>query len=44
MQKALTEMSIQLTNVISDIRSTTGMAVVRGVIQGERDAEEVSTK
>jgi hypothetical protein len=37
MQKALTEMNIQLANVISDISGTTGMAVLRDIVRGERD-------
>jgi transposase len=42
MQKALTEMNIQLANVISDISGTTGMAIVRDIVRGERDPERLA--
>jgi transposase len=42
MQKALTEMNIQLANVISDISGTTGMAILRDIVKGERDAEKLA--
>jgi transposase len=35
-QKALTEMNIQLANVISDISGMTGMAILRAIVSGER--------
>jgi transposase len=37
MQKALHQMNIQLDNVISDITGTTGMAILRAIISGQRD-------
>jgi len=37
MQKALTEMNIQLANVISDISGTTGLAILYDIVRGERD-------
>lgn len=37
MQKALTQMNVQLANVISDIVGETGQKIVRGIIAGERD-------
>lgn len=37
LQKALTEMNLQLAKVISDISGTTGMAILRAIVQGERD-------
>lgn len=37
MQKALTEMNVQLTNVLSDISGVTGMAILRAIVRGERD-------
>lgn len=37
MQKALTEMNVQLANAISDISGVTGMAIVREILKGERD-------
>jgi hypothetical protein len=42
MQKALTEMNIQLANVISDISGTTGMAILRDIVRGERDPERLA--
>lgn len=37
MQKALTQMNIQLANVISDLSGWTGMRIVRAILAGERD-------
>jgi len=37
MQKALTQMNIQLANVISDLSGWTGMRIVRAILGGERD-------
>jgi transposase len=37
MQKALTQMNIQLANVISEISGVTGMRILRAIIAGERD-------
>lgn len=37
MQKALTTMNVQLANVISDINGLTGQAIIRAILQGERD-------
>jgi len=39
LQKALTQMNVQLHNVISDIMGTTGQAIVRAIVAGERDAQ-----
>lgn len=39
MQKALTCMNIKLCNVISDITGTTGMAIIRDIVSGRRDAQ-----
>ncbi len=39
MQKALTQMNIQLANVISDIAGETGQKIVRAIVAGERDGE-----
>lgn len=41
-QKALTEMNIQLANVSSDISGATGMAILRDIIKGERDANKLA--
>ncbi|KST70326.1 IS110 family RNA-guided transposase [Mastigocoleus testarum] len=37
MQKALTQMNIQLHRVISDITGTTGLSIIRGIVSGERN-------
>jgi transposase len=37
MQRALTEMNVQLHNVISDLAGVTGQAMVRAILKGERD-------
>lgn len=37
MQKTLTQMNIQLANVISDLSGLTGMRIVRAILAGERD-------
>jgi transposase len=37
MQKALTEMNVQLANVISDLSGATGLAIMRALLRGERD-------
>ncbi len=38
MQKALVQMNIQLTEVISDIVGQTGQAIIRDIVAGQRDA------
>lgn len=42
MQKALTEMNIQLANVISDISGQTGLAIIRAIVSGERDPQKLA--
>jgi transposase len=37
MQKALIEMNLQLTNVLSDISGVSGMAIIGAILAGERD-------
>ena len=37
MQKVLTQMNIQLANVISDLSGWTGQRIVRAILEGERD-------
>ena len=37
MQKALTQMNIQLANVISDVAGETGQKILRAILAGERD-------
>lgn len=39
MQKALTQMNVQIANVISDISGVTGMRILRAIIAGERDPQ-----
>jgi transposase len=38
MQKALTCMNLKLCNVITDITGATGMAIIRDIVSGNRDA------
>lgn len=42
MQKALTQMNIQLANVISDISGVTGQAILKAILDGERDPRELA--
>src|ERR1700676_4021925 len=42
MQKALTQMNIQLANVISDLSGWTGQRIVRAILAGERDPEQLA--
>lgn len=37
MQKALTQMNLQLHHVVSDVTGATGMRIVRAIVAGERD-------
>ena len=37
MQKALQQMNVQLTQVLSDITGTTGLQIIRAIVAGERD-------
>ncbi|MDD2862539.1 MAG: IS110 family transposase [Acidiphilium sp.] len=37
MQKALTQMNLQLHHVVSDITGVTGMSIIRAIVGGERD-------
>ena len=38
MQKALSQMNLQLANVVADIAGVTGMRIIKAVLAGERDA------
>jgi len=38
MQKSLSQMNIQLHNVITDITGETGMNIIRAIVSGERDS------
>jgi transposase len=42
MQKTLTQMNVQLANVISDISGATGMAILRAIVAGERDPDKLA--
>ena len=42
MQKALTQMNIQLANVISDLSGWTGQRIVRAILAGERDPDTLA--
>lgn len=42
MQKALLQMNLQLPVVISDITGATGLAIIRAIVGGERDPEQLA--
>ena len=42
MQKALTQMNVQIHHVINDLTGLTGMAIVDAIVQGERDASKLA--
>lgn len=42
MQKALIEMNIQLSNVLSDLSGVSGMAIVDALLAGERDPRKLA--
>lgn len=42
MQKALTQMNLQLANVISDVSGTTGQKIVRAIVAGERNSQKLA--
>jgi transposase len=42
MQKALTQMNIQLAQVLSDVTGTTGQAIIRAIVAGERDPRRLA--
>src|SRR5215469_4821488 len=42
MQKALTQMNIQLANVLSDLSGMTGQAIVKAILAGERDPYQLA--
>ena len=41
-QKALTQMNIQLANVLSDVSGMTGQAIVKAILRGERDPHKLA--
>lgn len=42
MQKAMTQMNLQLQHVINDITGLTGLAIVDAILSGERDASKLA--
>ena len=42
MQKALEEMNVKLTEVVSDVCGVTGMAIIRAILNGERNPVELA--
>ncbi len=42
MQKALTEMNVQLANFISDISGETGLRIIDAMLSGQRDPEQLA--
>jgi len=42
MQKALTQMNIQLANVLSDLSGMTGQAIIKAILAGERDPHQLA--
>src|SRR5271155_1211128 len=41
-QKALTQMNIQLANVLSDVSGVTGQAILKAILAGERDPHKLA--
>lgn len=41
-QKALTQMNIQLANVLSDVSGMTGQAIIKAILAGERDPRKLA--
>lgn len=42
MQKSLTQMNVQIHNVIADITGVTGLAIIDAIIAGQRDLEQLA--
>ncbi len=42
MQKALTEMNVQIHKVLSDITGVTGMRIIRAILSGQREGEKLA--
>lgn len=42
MQKALQQMNVQLTQVVSDITGVTGLAIVRAIVAGQREPQQLA--
>jgi transposase len=43
MQKALTEMNVQLHHVVADITGVTGLSIIRAILAGERDPKQLAS-
>ncbi|HEX8576468.1 MAG TPA: IS110 family transposase [Flavobacterium sp.] len=43
MQKSLTQMNIRLTEVINDITGTSGLAIIKAILEGERNPEVLTS-
>ena len=43
MQKVLTEMNIQLSNVLSDLSGVSGMRIVQAILDGKRNPQELAS-
>jgi len=41
-QKALTQMNLQLANVLSDVSGMTGQAIIKAILAGERDPRKLA--
>ena len=42
MQKALEQMTVKLTEVVSDITGVTGMSIIQAIVRGQRDPEALA--
>jgi transposase len=42
MQKALQQMNVQLTQVVADITGVTGLTILRAIVAGQRDPQELA--
>jgi transposase len=42
MQKAMTQMNIQLANVLSDVSGMTGQAIIKAILSGQRDPHQLA--
>jgi transposase len=42
MQKALEQMNVKLTEVVSDVTGQTGLSIIRAIIRGERDPAKLA--
>lgn len=43
MQKALLQMNIQLSQVLTDVTGITGLQIIRAIVAGERDPQRLAT-